>query len=124
MVVRGIRGAITVDEDKPEEIKARTQELLTALVSENNIDVEDIASALFSVSPDIKSAFPAEAARSMGWNMVPLFCFQEIEVEGAMPGCIRCLLHVNTLKKQDEIRHIYLREAVKLRQDLVNSRYE
>lgn len=118
MVLRGIIGAITVNEDKPEEIAERTRELLQALVSENNIIIEDIASALFTVTPDIKSAFPAQAARELGWNRVPLLCFQEIEVDGSLPRCIRVLLHVNTFKQQGEIKHVYLRDAVRLRQDL------
>jgi len=118
MLVRGIRGAITIEEDLPEKILEATQELLSQLVTANAIEVEDIASALFSVTSDIRSAFPAKAAREMGWNQVPLFCFQEIPVEGSIPRCIRVLIHLNTEKSQQDMKHIYLREARKLREDL------
>lgn len=118
MHVRGIRGATTIRNDQAEEVLQATRELLEKIVEENQIKAEDIASTLFTVTPDIKSAFPAEAARSLGWDMVPLLCFQEIEVPGSVPQCIRVLLHINTKLKQDEIKHIYLREASELRQDL------
>lgn len=118
MLLRGIRGATTVTEDRADEIMLASKELLKEIVSQNDIDIEQVASVLFTVTPDIKSAFPAQAARAMGWQMVPLLCFQEIEVEGALDRCIRVLLHVNTEKSQREIKHVYLREAKKLRQDL------
>jgi chorismate mutase len=121
MAEGGIRGAITIDDDNAEEVLDRTRELLATMVGENSIAAKDIASALFTVTPDIKSEFPARAARSMGWNLVPLMCFQEIEVEGSMPRCIRVLLHVNTTREQNQIKHIYLRDAAKLREDLHNS---
>lgn len=119
MWTRGIRGATTINEDNPAEVVAATRELLEALWRENNFGPEDIASILFTVTSDIRSAFPAEVARQMGWGLVPLLCFQEIEVEGSIPLCIRVLITINTDKRQDEIRHVYLREAMKLRPDLV-----
>lgn len=119
MVVRGIRGAITVNRDEPEEIMDATRELLQQVQQENAFSIEDIASALFTVTADLRSIFPAAAARSIGWDKVPLMCFQEIEVEGSLEKCIRVLVHVNTDKSQREIKHIYLREARRLRQDLV-----
>lgn len=119
MLVRGIRGAITIEEDNATEIMDATQELLEQIRQENNLEIEDIASILFTVTKDITSIFPAKAARSLGWHKVPLLCFQEIEVPGSLPRCIRVLLHVNTNKNQDEIKHIYLRDARKLRQDLI-----
>lgn len=118
MLVRGIRGAITVERDEKPLVLAATGELLNHIQKENGFQVEDIASVLFTVTPDIRSAFPAEAARLMGWDKVPLLCFQEIEVTYALPLCIRVLVLVNTEKSQDEIRHIYLKEAQRLRQDL------
>lgn len=119
MWVRGIRGATTIKEDNPGEVVEATRELLESLRRENDFGHEDIASILFTVTSDIRSAFPAEAARQMGWGLVPLLCFQEIEVAGSIPLCIRVLITINTDKKQDEIRHVYLREAVKLRPDLI-----
>ncbi len=119
MLVRGIRGATTITDDNPAEILAATRELLETLCRENSFKHEDIASILFTVTADVRSAFPAEAARSMGWGLVPLLCFQEIEVPGSIPHCIRVLILINTEKNQDEIQHIYLKEAMKLRTDLI-----
>ncbi|MEN6327211.1 MAG: chorismate mutase [Syntrophomonas sp.] len=118
MQVRGIRGATTVKEDLPEEIMQATRELLEIVQAENDFRIEEVASALFTVTSDIKSVFPAAAARSIGWDKVPLLCFQEIEVPSALPLCVRVLVHVNTDKGQNEIKHIYLKEAQSLRRDL------
>jgi len=118
LLVRGIRGATTVKKDRPEDVLKATRELLELMQKENAFTMEDIASVLFTVTSDIRSAFPAEAARAIGWDKVPLLCFQEIEVPGALPRCIRVLVHINTDKSQEEIKHIYLREARQLRQDL------
>lgn len=117
-MVRGVRGAITIPQDTPEEIDKATCELLTALIQKNDFAPEDIASAHFTVTPDITSAFPARSARMMGWTQVPLMCSQEIPVPGALPRCIRVLLHVNTDKPQSDIKHVYLGEAADLRKDL------
>lgn len=119
MAVRGIRGATTVTKDCSEEIIAATLELLKELLETNDIqDFEEIASAVFTTTKDLNSTFPAEAARQMGMSAVPLLCAREIPVEGSMPLCIRVLLHLNTDKKQGEMKHIYLREAKKLRPDV------
>lgn len=118
MFVRGIRGAITIAADCKSDVLQAAGELLLKMQQENDFIPEDIASILFTVTPDIKSAFPAEARKLLGWDLVPLMCFQEIEVEGALPLCIRVLIHVNCPKKQSEIKHVYLRDAVKLRRDL------
>lgn len=118
MLVRGIRGATTVEEDQAEQILSATSELLQMIKEENGIDIEDIASILFTTTSDIRSGFPALAARNMGWGQVPLMCFQEIEVFGALPRCIRVLMHINTDKRQDQISHIYLKEARQLRKDI------
>ncbi|HWJ03914.1 MAG TPA: chorismate mutase, partial [Verrucomicrobiae bacterium] len=118
MLVRGIRGAITVAENTSNAIREATKELLEAMVKENGLDPELIASAIFTVTKDINGDFPASAARDMGWNMVPLICATEIDVPGGMARVIRVLLHVNTIKPQGEIKHIYLRGAVGLRKDL------
>lgn len=120
-MLRGIRGAITIDEDREDAVLSATRELLQSLLAQNDVAPEDIASVFFSVTPDIKSAFPAAAARGMGWHRVPLLCFQEIDVPGALGLCIRILIHVNTSKSQDEIKHVYLRDARSLRTDLADN---
>ena len=116
-VVRGIRGAITADADTTEGILDATQRLLTAIVEANRIATEDIASVLFTVTPDLKAQFPA-AARRMGWTLVPLLNFTEIAVPGGLERCIRVLLHLNTTLGQAEIVHVYLEGARALRPDL------
>ena len=118
MAVRGIRGAITVEKDDPAEIDTANRELLQELIRKNEISAEDIISIIFTVTADIKSAFPATAARAMGLNLVPLICTQEIPVPGALPLCIRVLMHVDTPKTQGEISHRFLRNAAQLRPDL------
>jgi chorismate mutase len=119
MAVRGIRGATTVEADVPAEIQAATRELLQEILRVNAIEhFEDIASAIFTTTPDLKSTFPAEAARALGMKQVPLLCASEIAVTTGMPRCIRILLHLNTDKPQSEIVHVYLREAKKLRPDV------
>jgi chorismate mutase len=121
MLVRGIRGATTVDENAREDIISRTREMLEALIRRNNIQVEDVVSAIFSVTDDVNAEFPAVAARELGWMYTPLMCTREIPVPGSLKKCIRVLIHVNTEKQQHEIIHVYLYGAEKLRPDL-NSR--
>lgn len=118
MLVRGIRGAITINEDKANEIYAATQCLLEKICTCNQIQIDDIVSVIFTVTPDIKAAFPATAARAMGWDNVPLLCCQEIAVEKSIPLCIRVLMHINTSKLPQQIEHIYLRKASQLRPDI------
>ncbi len=119
MKVRGIRGATTVNEDTPEEIFAATKELIEEIVRLNDIDVDDVASVLLTLTPDLSSAFPAKAVRSLpGWQWVPLMCARELDVPNALPRSVRVLLHVNTEKAQSELVHAYLGEAVQLRPDL------
>jgi chorismate mutase len=116
--VRGIRGAVTVDRDEFDEILDATEEMLREIVAANDLRAEDIASALFTVTPDLHAGFPAAAARRIGWTLVPLLNFTEIDVRGGLPRCIRVLIHVNTDRTQEEIVHVYLREAQSLRPDL------
>lgn len=118
MPVRGIRGAITADVNTKDEIVARTRELLEVLVSQNGLKVDDIASAVFSVTDDLNAEFPAVAARHLGWIGTPLFCTREIPVPGSLGRCIRVLLHVNDERPQSEMVHAYLRDAERLRPDL------
>lgn len=118
--VRGIRGAITVERNSREEIIAATKELLLSLIRENEVEVEDIASIFFTLTPDLNAEFPALAARELGWQYVPLLCAQEIDVPGAMGKVLRVLMHVNTEKSQKELKHLYLKGAATLRLDLSN----
>lgn len=118
MPVRGIRGATTVESDDKAEILAATRELLQAIIAYNDVISTDVASAIFSTTPDLTAEFPAVAARQLGWLDVPLMCGHEMAVPGSLPRCIRVLLHVNTDRSQSEIRAVYLRGAVALRRDL------
>lgn len=119
--MHGIRGATTIEADVKEYVLSATQELLEKIFSSNpDLKTEDIGSAIFTVTQDINSVFPALAARQMGWDQVPMMCAQEIPVPGSLPLCIRVLIHWNTNKTQDAIQHIYLHEAIKLRPDITN----
>ncbi len=120
MPIRGIRGAITVTADQADLILSATRELLEAILSANpGMQPEDVASVIFTVTADLSATFPAQAARDMGWSQVPMLCAREIPVPGSLPRVIRVLVHWNTDRHQREINHIYLREAVRLRPDLV-----
>lgn len=110
-----IRGATTVDEDEASAIRTATAELLRRMVALNDLTPEDIISALFTVTPDLRSAFPAHAARELGWTDVALLCTMEIPVPGAIARCIRVLLHVETAAPRKRLRHVYLRGARSLR---------
>ena len=116
--MRGIRGAITVNADDAREIYEATQRLLASMTQQNRVELDDIASVLFSVTTDLRAAFPALSAREMGWVHVPMLHFCEIEVPGSMPRVIRVLMHVNTTLAQNEITHVYLDGARALRPDL------
>jgi len=118
---RGIRGAVTVESNTADAILDATAELLRKMVAANEVDVDDIAGVVFTVTPDLDAAFPAEAGRRLaGWAQVPLMCAQEIPVPGALPRCIRVLMLVNTTKTLDEVEHVYLRGAERLRPDLIS----
>jgi chorismate mutase len=120
MPTRGIRGATTVADDQPDLILEATRELLEAILKDNpGMTPEDVGSAIFTVTDDLASTFPAQAARQMGWSMVPMMCAREIPVPGSLRKVIRVLVHWNTDTPQSEVRHVYLRDAVKLRPDLV-----
>lgn len=120
MPTRGIRGATTVTADEPDLILQATRELLEEILEGNNgMQPEDVASAIFTVTDDLTSTFPAQAAREMGWSLVPMLCAREIPVPNSLRRVIRVLVHWNTQIPQSEITHVYLREAVKLRPDLV-----
>lgn len=120
MPTRGIRGATTVSADQPELILEATRELLETILAANaGMRPEDIASAFFTVTEDLCATFPAQAARQMGWSLVPMMCAREIPVPGSLPRAIRVMVHWNTEKAQNEVTHVYLREAVRLRPDIV-----
>src|ERR1700674_4408644 len=116
--LRAIRGAVCVERDEPRAIYAATRELLSAIVERNGIATDDILSVIFTVTPDLTSAFPALAARAMGWLDVPLLCTMEIPVPGALGRCIRVLLHVESDRDRSAIEHVYLGAAQVLRPDL------
>lgn len=116
-MVRGIRGAITVAENAEAAILSATRELLETIVKTNQIVIDDIAAVHFSATCDLNKAFPARAARMIGWHDVPLFCHVEIDVPGALPFCIRVLMLVNTDQKPSMIKHIYLGQSYLLRED-------
>ena len=115
MYCRGIRGATTVEHNDREEILSATTELLQLLIHQNEFQIEDIASAIFSMTEDLDAEFPAVAARMLGWTEVPLMCAREIPVPGSLSKCVRVLLHVNTERSLSEIQHVYTRGAVSLR---------
>ena len=118
LMVRGLRGATTVDVDSAEQVTERSQELMLRLMERNELVEDDIVSALFTATADVTSVFPATAVREIGFGAVPLLCAAEIAVPGAMPRCIRVLLHVYTTRTRDEIHHVYLHGAQGLRDDL------
>ncbi len=121
MLVRGIRGATTATTNSREAILDATSELLDCLVRANGVQRDDVASVIFSTTPDLNAEFPAVAARAAGWTDVALLCTHEMSVPGSLPRCVRILLHVNTERSPGELEHIYLRGARVLRPDLASA---
>jgi len=119
MSCRGIRGAISVEGNATAAITTATRRLLEQIVAANNLAIEDVVSVVFTATPDLDTAYPARAAREMGWVNVPLLCMQEMAVVDSLPRCIRVLVHWNTELSPDQIRHIYLGQARTLRPDLI-----
>lgn len=119
MYTRGIRGAITVEKNEASCILQASQKLLQAMLNENKILLEDIASIIFTATPDLNASYPARAARELGLVDIPMLCFAEMNVINSLKMVIRILMHVNTPKAQKEIKHIYLEGAKDLRPDLV-----
>ncbi len=120
MPCRGIRGAICVDINDAGAIVAATRELLERIIAANGVRVEDIAAVIFTATSDLDAAYPARAAREMGWASVPLLCTQEMAVAGSLPRCIRVLVLWNTDRPAEQVRHVYLGEARNLRPDLIS----
>lgn len=118
MVIRGIRGATTVPANTREAILDAARELLDEVVRLNGIERGHVASIIFTTTPDLDAEFPAVAAREAGWTDVALECLHEMNVPGALPRCLRVLMHVNSERAQNEITHVYLRDAGVLRPEL------
>lgn len=118
MAVRALRGAITVDVDEPEEIRRRTVDLLSTIFDRNGLSLDDVISILFTATEDLSSLPPAAGARGFGLIDVPLLCAQEMPTEGGLQRCIRLMLHIESDLEKSELRHVFLREATKLRPDL------
>ena len=118
MSVRAIRGAIQVEANSPESIAAGTKELLLEVMRVNALTPDDVISVLLTVSPDLDAAFPAAAAREVGFSAVPLLCAVEIDVKGALPRVVRALCTVETALSRSEITHVYLGGAKALRSDI------
>src|SRR6204780_1962107 len=116
--LRGLRGATTCDQDTPAAIENATQELLRSMMDLNELAHDDIVSVIFTTTRDLTSTFPATVARGIGFGDVPLLCASEIDVPGSMPKCVRILMHVYTTRSRSELRHVYLRNAQGLRDDL------
>lgn len=120
MAIRGIRGATVTQTDTAEAIRTATRELLLELAAANQLAVDDIASVLFTVTPDLTAEAPARAARELGWEAVAMMCMAEMNAAGGLPRCIRVLVHWNTDRRPDQIRHVYLHAAAQLRPDRAN----
>lgn len=121
MFSRGVRGAITLCENSKEEIKRATIELLDEIIKQNEIKIEDISFAIFTLTKDLNADFPAKYARKYcNFNKVAMMCYHELDVENSLQKCLRVLININTDKKQDEIKHVYLKGAKILREDLNN----
>jgi chorismate mutase len=113
---RGIRGAITVSANNKESILAATEELLKEMAQANSIKVDDIAAIFFTTTSDLNAEFPASATRELGWpSNLALLCGHEMNVPNDLPRCLRILMLVNTKKGPEEITHVYLREAKRLK---------
>lgn len=116
-VLRGLRGATTATANTSDAILEATEELLRALQAANGFDPGDVESAIFTSSPDLTAEYPARAARRLGWTEVPLLGAAEVAVPNGLPRCVRVLLHFYTSKPQRGLKHMYLRDAAKLRPD-------
>jgi chorismate mutase len=117
--VRAFRGATTVERDEPDHITERVQELVRTVLDDNGLVTDDLISIMFTATADISSMFPATAARSMGLDDVPLFGAQELDVQGALPRCVRVMVHAESKLARNDVRHVYLHDARRLRVDLV-----
>ena len=118
--VRALRGATTTDADTVEQIDERVQELVKGLIDRNGLTSDDIISMLLTATADLRSTFPATAARKLGLSDVPLMSAQELDVPGGLPHCVRVLMHIETERPRAELRHVFLHGARSLRPDLAD----
>ena len=118
MAVRAIRGAIQLDADEREHLLASTRELVEAVMAANALDTAHLISILFTVTADLRSEFPAVAARELGMGDVPLLCTTEIDVPGSLPRVVRLMAHAEMDVPRSKVQHVYLRGAVALRRDI------
>jgi chorismate mutase len=118
MGTRAVRGAVSVEANDSGAILAATRDLLERIVAENGIRADELVSVVFTATPDLNAAFPARAARDMGWDDVPLMCMQEMAVPGGLAGCIRVLVHWNTELPRGAVHHVYMGRARELRPDM------
>ena len=116
--VRALRGATTVDVDRVDHVTERVQALILAMLDRNGVDKEDLISILFTATDDVRSVFPATAARRVGLGDVPLICARELDIEGGTPRCVRVMMHLSTDRTRAELHHVYLEGAKGLRDDL------
>jgi chorismate mutase len=114
--VRAIRGAVTLEEDTPEQVRSHVQQLVRTIFERNGIGPDEVISVIFTATDDIGSLFPATAAREMGLDGVPLMCARELDIQGGLPLCVRLLMHVET--ESPRVEHVYLGSAKELRRDL------
>lgn len=117
-MLRALRGATTIDADTPEQVHDRVVALLREIFERNDVDQEQLVSMVFTATGDIRSVFPATAARSLDLDDVPMLCARELDIEGATPRCIRVLMHLHTEVDRHQLRHVYLEGASTLRDDL------
>ncbi len=121
-MIRGVRGATTVRSNTEEEIILAAEELIAHMIEGNEIQPDFVASVFISITEDLTAAFPAKALRKFaGWTYVPVMCMREIPVPDSLKMCIRIMMHINTIQPQEQIKHVYLRDAVILRPDLNSS---
>lgn len=120
MQQRGLRGAITVEENTVEAIKEATVELISELKRQNNYDEKDISNVIFTLTDDLDCVYPAKIAREEfpAWKYVPMVCFNELKIQNSLRKCLRILIILNTELAQDQVKHVYLKGAANLRKDL------
>ena len=118
MAVRAVRGAVQISGNDRDEILAGTTELVTEVMSRNELSTDDVISVLFTATPDLTAEFPALAARKLGFQEVPLLCASELDVPAAMPRVVRLMMHIETSKPRSALQHVYLRGATALRLDI------
>ncbi len=120
LMSKAVRGATTVGENSPDQIKTATLELLDKLIKANEIDRDNIVSVIFTLTPDLNAEYPAKSARiNLGWDDIPMICAGEIPVPGGIERCLRVMITFNTPKSKHELKHVYLKKAQNLRPDLV-----